>query len=212
MNVIEGQKGQDLFPEERLRDLGLFSLEKRRAGRILPIYLNTRRDCASRTEPGSFQWQDMRQWTKPETWEDLYKHQKILFYCESDQILVQCTPPLPWEVKGSPFMEIFQSHLDTVLGNWLWMALLELGDGTRPSPKASFNLNPFEDPKIIKACLKIWYKLILIGNSVSRNSLTHWMTVSESALPKEALHIYSWNLPELFDTHISNKEISLDHE
>lgn len=78
----------------RLRDLGLFSLEKRRVGGILSMYPNTRRDCASRTEPGSFHWCPVtghEAMTKTETQEVLYEHQKILFYCEVDQTLVQIT-------------------------------------------------------------------------------------------------------------------------
>jgi len=32
---------------------------------------------------------------------------------------------LPREVVASPSLEILESHLDTVLGNRLWLALLE---------------------------------------------------------------------------------------
>ena len=42
--------------EERLRQLGLFSLEKRRLTRILLMCRNTWREGANRREPGSFQW------------------------------------------------------------------------------------------------------------------------------------------------------------
>jgi len=35
------------------------------------------------------------------------------------------------EVVESPSLEIFKSHLDMVLGSWLWVALLEQGDWTR---------------------------------------------------------------------------------
>ena len=34
---------------------------------------------------------------------------------------------LPTEVVGSPSLEILKSHLDTVLRNQLWVALLEQG-------------------------------------------------------------------------------------
>lgn len=34
---------------------------------------------------------------------------------------------LPREVTGFPILEIPRSHLDTVLSNWLWVALLEQG-------------------------------------------------------------------------------------
>ena len=47
---------EHLSCEEKLRELGLFSLEKRRVRGILLIYLNSWREGAKRTEPGSPQW------------------------------------------------------------------------------------------------------------------------------------------------------------
>ena len=38
---------------------------------------------------------------------------------------------LPREVVDSPTLEMFQSHMVIVLGNWLQMTLLEQGDWTR---------------------------------------------------------------------------------
>ena len=38
---------------------------------------------------------------------------------------------LPIEAVESPSLEIFKSHLDMVLGNWLLVALLEQGGWTR---------------------------------------------------------------------------------
>jgi len=38
---------------------------------------------------------------------------------------------LPREAVKSPFVEMFKSHLDTVLSNWLYLALLEQGGWTR---------------------------------------------------------------------------------
>jgi len=42
--------------EKSLRELGLFSLEKRRLKGILPMYINTQRQGAKRMELGSCQW------------------------------------------------------------------------------------------------------------------------------------------------------------
>lgn len=36
---------------------------------------------------------------------------------------------LSWELVESFPLEIFQSHLDTALGNWLWVSLIEQGVG-----------------------------------------------------------------------------------
>ena len=47
---------EHLSYEERLIDLGLFSLEKRRLRETLSMYINTQREGAKKMEPGSFQW------------------------------------------------------------------------------------------------------------------------------------------------------------
>ena len=46
---------EHLSYEERLRELGPFSLEKRRLRGILAMHTNTQREGAKRMEPGSFQ-------------------------------------------------------------------------------------------------------------------------------------------------------------
>ena len=50
MKMIKGLN--HLSYEEKLRELGLFILEKRRLRRILLMYINTSREGAKRTEPG----------------------------------------------------------------------------------------------------------------------------------------------------------------
>jgi len=48
----------------------------------------------------------------------------MLFYCEGDQAQAR----LPREVVKSPTLEIFRrSHLDMILGDQLWVSLLEQG-------------------------------------------------------------------------------------
>ena len=50
-------RAMNISYEETLRELGLFSLKKRRLMRgILSMYINTWREGAKRMEPGSFQW------------------------------------------------------------------------------------------------------------------------------------------------------------
>lgn len=44
-----------------------------------------------------------------------------IFSFENDQALAQVAQG----VVGSPFSEVFQSCLDTELGNWLWVVLLK---------------------------------------------------------------------------------------
>jgi len=52
--MMKGLK--QLLNEERLGELGLFSLEKKRLRGISPMYINISREGAKRTELGSFQW------------------------------------------------------------------------------------------------------------------------------------------------------------
>jgi len=47
---------EHLSCEERLRELGLLNLEKKRPGGISSMYINTCTEGAKRTEPGSARW------------------------------------------------------------------------------------------------------------------------------------------------------------
>ena len=53
---------------------------------------------------------------------------------------------LPREVVESASSEIFKSRVDTVLGKWLWVALLEQGGWTRSPPEVPSNLNHYVIP------------------------------------------------------------------
>jgi len=71
---------EHLSCEERLREMGL---EKRRPGGISSMYINTCREGAKRTEPGSARWcpgTDQRQWAQTETQDIPTEHQETLFY------------------------------------------------------------------------------------------------------------------------------------
>ncbi|KAK4812728.1 hypothetical protein QYF61_015047 [Mycteria americana] len=51
------------------------------------------------------------------------EHQETLFHCQGDGALAQ----LPREVVECPSLETPKSRLDTALGSWLWVALMEQG-------------------------------------------------------------------------------------
>ncbi|KAK4813029.1 hypothetical protein QYF61_005895 [Mycteria americana] len=60
------------------------------------------------------------------------KHRRFPLHIRKHFFPVRVTEPwhrLPREVVESPTLDIIKSHLDTVLGNWLWVALLEQGVG-----------------------------------------------------------------------------------
>ena len=74
-------------------------------------------------EPGSFQWCPVtggEGWAHTETQEVPSEHGETLFHCEGSQALAQVASALvqvAQEVVESPFLGIFKSCLDAVLGN-----------------------------------------------------------------------------------------------
>ena len=56
------------------------------------------------------------------------KHRRCCLNSRKHFITVSVTQHwhrLPREAVESPSLEIFKSHLDTILGNWFWVALFE---------------------------------------------------------------------------------------
>lgn len=77
---------EHLCHEERQRELGRLSLEKR-SFRRTSKYINTSREGAKRMELGS--WQDQRQWSQSETQNVPSEHQEIHFHCKDDTAMAQ---------------------------------------------------------------------------------------------------------------------------
>jgi len=96
--------------EERLRDLGLFSQEKRRLGGILSLY-NKHVKGESEALPSGAQQQDRRQWTHTETQEVHLNTRKHFFTVRATEHWHR----LPRDVVVSPFRRC----LGMVLGNQL---------------------------------------------------------------------------------------------
>ncbi|KAK4817356.1 LOW QUALITY PROTEIN: hypothetical protein QYF61_011038, partial [Mycteria americana] len=127
----EDDKGlEHLSCEDKLRELGLFSLEK--AEGHLTMCMNTWREGAKRTEPGSFRSDRTRgSGHRP-------KHRRFPLSIRKRFFTVRVTEHrhrLPGEVVKAPTLEILKSRLDVVLSNGLWVTLLEQGVWTSVKEK-----------------------------------------------------------------------------
>ncbi|KAK4833045.1 hypothetical protein QYF61_027547 [Mycteria americana] len=113
---------QHLSYEERLGELGLFSLEKRWVRGISSVYGGCKEDRArlcSVVPSGRTRGNGHR-----------LKHRRFPLNIRKHFFSVRATKHwhrLPREAVESPSLEIFKSRLDTVLGSQLWAALLEHG-------------------------------------------------------------------------------------
>ncbi|GAB0205548.1 hypothetical protein GRJ2_003020400 [Grus japonensis] len=104
--------GEHLCYEERLREVGLFSLEKRRLrGDLTNVYKYLKGRCKEDTAS-----------LFSVVSRDRTRGNGHKLNIEKDFVTVKVTKHwhrLPREVVESPSLEIFKSCLATVLGNWL---------------------------------------------------------------------------------------------
>lgn len=109
--------------KEKLRELGLFRLQKRRLRQTLFMSKNTWRESLKRTELASSVVPSER---TSENGHKL-KHRDVIWTsgnifscCEDDQALGH----RPRELVKPPSLEILKTQLGTVLINWLWWPCL----------------------------------------------------------------------------------------
>ena len=106
---------QHLPCEERLSDLGLFSLEKRRLRRDL-ISVHKYLKCGSQRDMGNLFSAVCGDRTRGNSHK--LEHRKFHTNMQRNFFLVRVTEHwnrLPREAVGSPCLEIFKSHLDAYL-------------------------------------------------------------------------------------------------
>ena len=119
---------EHLSYEERLRELGLFSLKKRRLRGDLT---NISRVGVRRMGPDSFQWCPV---TGQRDNGHKLKQRKFHLNMRKNFFSLRVTEPwprLPREVVESPSLEIFRTRLYVVLCSLLWVTLLWQGGWTR---------------------------------------------------------------------------------
>ena len=132
---------EHLSYEERLRELGLFSLEKRRLrGDLINASKYLQGGCQ---EDGARLCSVVPSNRTRGTGHKL-KQRKLQLNTRKNFFLLRVTEPwlrLPREVVESPSLEIFQPRLDVVLCSLLWVTLLQQGVGLGDPQRSLPTLN-----------------------------------------------------------------------